>query len=51
MENERFGIKEKDKEMSDEIPGRRWGGMKSRIQMSQLAWKAEEAAFFSGLGE
>ena len=30
MENESFGIKQKDKQMSDEISKRRWGRIKDK---------------------
>ena len=44
MENESFGIKQKDKQMSDEISKRRWGRIKSRTHMN--LGKQKELLFF-----
>ena len=51
MENESFGIKQKDKQMSDEMSKRRWGRIKSRTHMNQLTLESRRSYSFSGLGE
>jgi len=51
MENESFGIKQKDKQMSDEMSKRRRGRIKSRTHMNQLTLESRRSYSFSGLRE
>lgn len=49
MENKRFGIKQKDKEMSaEDMPRRRGEGTEPRTQMNPFALESKWGTSFSG---